>query len=455
MIGNPSLSEFDPTIIPYQLEVIKYVRNFDYKKGILEVLLSGSYGSAKSCVMAHVALTHVLMNPGSRLLLGRKTMPDLKDTILQKIIDHIGTDLKEGHDYEFNRTKSSFHFRNGSMILSRSWSDKKYKKLRSLELSAAIIEELTENNSDEFEGFYKELIARVGRIPGIRENFIMSATNPDSPSHSAYDYFIRKKSPNRKVFYSRTDENPFLPKTYIETLKETLTEQECRRYIGGEWISIRKKNIYYAYDPEMSLIDTYEVNPRLPIYFSFDFNIGDNKPMSACFSQVVNGNFYFFDEIILDTARTLDVLEEANGRNLLDYPGPYFIHGDASGRHRDTRSIKSDYQLIEKFFSQMENKYGPINCRIDVPLSNPPLRTRHTIANGQMKNAYGKTHVFIVRDKCPTLDKGFRNVTFKKNAGYIEEETREQHVTTAATYHICRVINGQYNKSAFRSNRAI
>ena len=51
----------------------------------------------------------------------------------------------------------------------------------SLELSFALIEELTENDNEEFNGFYKEMRARVGRLPHIKENFICCATNPDAP----------------------------------------------------------------------------------------------------------------------------------------------------------------------------------------------------------------------------------------------------------------------------------
>jgi hypothetical protein len=455
MESGTNLLSFNPEIIPFQKKVIKHVREFDYSQGVLEILLSGSYGSAKSIVMAHIGITHCLFNPGARLLLGRKAMPDLKDTILQKVLEHIQPDLVEDVQWEHNKARSSIKFWNGSEIISRSWGDKNYKKLRSLELSGALIEELTENDSKEFEAFYKELLPRVGRLPKVKENFILCATNPDAPSHSAYEYFfLPPKGSNRFTYLSRTDENPFLPPTYIETIKRTLTKQEIRRYVYGEWIEISQESIYYAYDRDKNKIENYKVDTNYPIYISWDFNIGEEKPMSCCLSQYKNGCFYFFDEVIIFSSRTLDVLEELNARGLFDFDAEYTIHGDASGKRRDTRSKGSDYDVIRNYMANLQNNYGKVRFLMDVPLANPPVRERHSVANGQMCNSFNERFVFIDQEKCKTLDKGFRLTRLKKGGNYIEDDSlAEQHVTTAATYHIHRVISSK-NRGFSRIRKA-
>lgn len=190
--STPNLVEFDPRIIPYQYEVINDVRqNFDYSKGVYEILLSGSVGSAKSILMAHLAVTHCMLFPGARVCLGRRSLPDLKDTIFAKICEHMEGALIYGEDYTIKETNGYINFpQHGSEIISRSWANKRYTRARSLELSMLVIEELTENNNDEFLGFYKEYRARVGRLPHVPENLVVCATNPDAPSHAAYDYFI-------------------------------------------------------------------------------------------------------------------------------------------------------------------------------------------------------------------------------------------------------------------------
>lgn len=455
--SNPTVTQFDPTIIPFQLKVIKAVREFNYSQGVLEVLLSGSYGSAKSILMAHIAITHCLFNPGARVLLGRKSMPDLKDTIFKKVVDHIQGDLIETRQYIINLTSSSIKFSNGSEIITRSWGDKQYKKFRSLELSGAIIEELTENDSDEFLGFYKELIPRVGRLPGIKENFIIAATNPDAPSHSAYEYFFLSDSERRMVFLSRTDQNPFLPDTYIQQIKEALTPQEIKRYVYGEWLEIGRDVIYYAYNRvNNGTIKDYKIDRAYPIYLSWDFNIGDGKPMSATLSQYIGKKFYFFDEIILHSSRTLDVLEEVNAREYFDYDCEWVIHGDATGKSRNTRSIKSDYDIISEYLGNLQGIYGMIRYRMDVPISNPPVRERHSLVNGQLENALGQHHLFIDPKKCKTLDKGLRMTKLKKGGSYIEDDSSDyQHCTTALGYHVCRILKQEKIKNSFRKGKSV
>ncbi len=195
--STPSFSEFKP-VIPYQKRVLQLIRDYDYSQGTLEILLSGSVGSAKSLLAAHAGIRHCLQHKGARLMLGRLGLPDLKDTIFKKITEHLegtklvgGKPFKEGKHYFIRQDIAYIKFFNGSEIISRSWSDNKFLKLRSLELSAAIFEELTENEEKHMPA-YRETTMRVGRLPHIKENWIISCTNPDDPGHWVYDRFIAK-----------------------------------------------------------------------------------------------------------------------------------------------------------------------------------------------------------------------------------------------------------------------
>jgi len=435
--SGSSLCAFNPKIIPTQWAALKLLRkDYDYRNGVAEVLLSGSVGSAKSLLLAHLAVTHCLQFPKARVLLGRKSMPDLKATIFQKILEHIYEDMVEGKDYEVNITQASIKFANGSEIISRSWGDKKFKKFRSLELSAAIIEELTENDESEKE-FYTELIGRLGRVPSIasKECFVIAATNPDAPDHWAYDYFIKgsKEKENRFVFYSKTSDNPFLPSWYIESLMDKYDAKMIQRLIYGQWIYIGSDNIYYEYDRDTHLADVGQINPRTPIDISFDFNIGEGKPMSAVVCQF-DGIYRVFDEVIIDGARTKDIMEEIVSRGYLDLGATIRIFGDSTGKSRDTRSIKSDYDIIRDFLSNYRN----ISFSLNVPMSNPPIRRRHNIVNGLLRNAKG--HVKIkINKKCSTLDEGLQKVKLIKSGSYTEDDSkRYQHVTTALGYYLCK-----------------
>jgi Phage terminase large subunit len=377
-------------------------------------------------------------NVNARLLLGRKALPDLKDTIFSKILEHLEGSFQEGVDYTVNETQARILFRNGSEIISRSWSDKKYKKLRSLELSAAIIEELTENN-DEDKQAYDEIKMRVGRLPHIRKSFIICATNPDSPAHWVYNYFIgTPHSDTRHVYYSVTTDNPFLPESYIRQLKEELDPKMARRMIYGEWIEIEQEVIYYAYSKDRNFTaKEYEIDQRFPIHISWDFNIAENKPLSLVLFQFIDDAFHFFDEVVIHGIRTEDSLDELANRGLLDHKCLYIVNGDATGKHRDTRNIHSDYDIIKKYLSNYRNPSGEaIKFQLEVPTANPAIRSRHNIVNAYCYNELKRVRLYVYK-KAKTMDQGMRLTQLKKGGDYVEDDSKPfQHITTAAGYGI-------------------
>jgi len=437
--STPSITEFDPKIIPFQWRVIKDIANFDYEMGKHEILLSGAVGSSKTLLMSHCIVRHCILYPGACVGIGRLSMPHLKGTLLQTILNHIGPDIEHNH----NKASGIIRFSNGSSIIPFSWKDRQYTKLRSYEFSAFAIEELTENHD---KTIYDEISQRV-RLPHVKERWIMCATNPDDPEHWAYKYFITSDNKRRHVYYSITSDNPFLPETYIEELQETLDHKMARRMIYGEWLSIAQDVIYYCYDPAIHYKkEDYKINKQCPIHFTFDFNIAEGKPMSVEFFQYIGDTFHFFDEAIVHGADTESMMEEISGRGLLDHPIAYYYHGDATGGARSTKSKSSDYDIIEKFLSNYRTPRGhKLRYRRSVPRANPPVRKRHNLMNAYMKNANGKVR-FYVYTKCKVLDEGCRLTKLKKGGKYIEDDSKYyQHCTTAAGYAIVDMTREQQN----------
>lgn len=428
---TPNINEFEPRLIPTQYEVLYDIENFDYSKGVHEILLSGSVGSSKSLLLAHIAISHCMRFPKARVCIARRTMPDLKRTILDKIKKHMDGALTEGVHYKLNETTASIVFNNGSEIISTSWADRKAKKGRSLELSMLIVEELTEND-DIDRNAIMELKMRVNRLPSIPQKLWISATNPDSPAHWAYKYFIESDSETRHVYYSLTSENPFLPPEYIAQLKADLDPKMVERMIYGKWIEIAGEVIYYQYDKQYNFVPrSYELDKSYPIRLCFDFNIGEGKPMSCAVAQYKDDTFHIYNQSVIFSARTEQVLDDLHNRNLLPKDQLIIIHGDAAGSHHDTRSKQTDYTIIKDFLTKHGYKY-----EMNVPASNPPIRTRHNLVNGYACNSEMKRRLFVYKD-APTADEGFRLVKLKDGGHYIEDDSKHfQHITTAIGYMI-------------------
>lgn len=446
--STPSIENFNPMDVAWQTNVIYDVRHeFDYGDGFHEILLSGSVGSAKSLLMAHIVATHCLMYPGARACLGRRALPDLKATIFQKIKEHISPTLREGIDYKCNDSTAYIGFSNGSEIISRSWADRSFTKVRSLELSLLAIEELTEDDTNEA---YEELSMRVNRLPHVPEQLIICATNPDSPSHWAHKYFIQNPSPTRHVYYSVTSDNKFLPASYIKKLKEDLDPKMVERMIYGKWIDIAGETIYYQYDPNIHYKDhAYKINKQYPVHFSWDFNIAEGKPMSVVFFQYIDDCFHFFDEATIEGLRTEAMCVELEGRGMFKLDTPfYYLHGDSTGSNRDTKSNFNNYEIIAQFLdkNKITYKYAVIQ--------NPPIKTRHNLMNGYLKNAEGRVRFYLYgksEKKCKMASEGLLLTKLKTGSQYIEDDSKAyQHITTAigyGVYYCHQAIKSEKSKS--------
>lgn len=436
--STPSLLSFDPKVIPFQRRVIYDVRKkFSYEKGFHQLLFSGTVGSSKSLLLAHLLITHCLLYPKACAYFGRLVLGDLKKTLLKKIVQHLGRDLIEGKDYEHNKSDHVITFQNGSELVYGSWHDKDYTKFRSLELSAVGIEEATEN-SEEYKDFYFEIIQRVNRLPHVKENWVALATNPDGPSHWIHKHFMENQDEFRHVYYSNALENPFLPKSYIENLKGTLDPKMARRMLYGEWIDIDGEFLYHNYRKDRNYLNRpYEFSANQPIDLSHDFNIGEGKPMSANISQTVGGVFHFSHTFAVDGARTADIMEEMGFAGIFENKNKFRVFGDASGKRRDTRSIKSDYDIIREYLANYRRKDGSsLDFEMLIPLSNPPIRERHNLVNAQFLDALGQVKLYVYKD-ATMLDEGFRLTKLKQTGSYIEDDSfRAQHCTTAAGYAI-------------------
>jgi hypothetical protein len=343
-------------------------------------------------------------------------------------------DFEEGKDYKINRTDFVIRFRNGSEIFAVSWADRLYKKFRSLKISMLVIEEIVENDEEDFEAF-KQLSARLRRLPHVKDNLLIAATNPDAPGHWVYKYFIEPNTHSQHafkyVFYSNTEQNPFLDASYITQLKETMTQKEAERYLEGRWNELKGEVIYYEYDSATNYLKDhdYTPNPAYPIGITFDFNIGDGKPMSAIMFQHIDKTFHFFAESVIFGARTSEVMEDFLSRGLISEAFTYAIYGDAAGKNSDTRSTRSDYDIIRQILQNNRIKFT-----YNVPPANPPVRSRHNKVNSYCKNALGQVRFFIHKG-CKTADEGMRLTKLKKGGSYIEDDSKHyQHITTAIGY---------------------
>jgi len=434
-MSTPTFQEFNPKFIPWQFESIKYINSFDYTSGICEVMFSGSVGSAKSVNAAHILVRHVIENPGARVLVVRRALKDLKRTFWGLILKHLA-DIPQ-LVLNYNKSEMKITLVNGSEIIGDSYDDMNLEKFRSLELSMGVIEEATESNRE----LYDAIKMRLGRIVKVRKNIMLAITNPDSPSHYLYEYFIQNPTQGKKVFYSLTHQNKFLPEWYVENLRRDLSQKMALRMLEGQWVDLDSERIYYGYSKEKNYSDTsYKFDLSKPVVLCHDFNRAAGKPMSAAVGQYIDGHFHIARAFLVYGGRTQDIMDEISSKGFLDLNDHVYVYGDATGSHNDTRNNRSDWDIIKQYIQNYQRKDGRKNVLFfEVPKANPPIRARHNVANAVFCNDLGEVQATIYKD-ANQADKGFLLTKPKKGADLIEDDSlAEQHVTTAITYWMHRV----------------
>ncbi len=445
---------FDPRLISWQWDAVKKVYNADYEQGTHEFGFCGIVGSAKTTLCAWLTLDHVCKYKDAVAFIGRRSFQDLKETSYAELKELIyNTWGPETESWCYDST-CSINFPWGSEIKGGTWGDGRFEKYKSKQYSWAWLEEPTENSPEEYKGFLSIFRPRVGRLSyknsDVKENAILYSFNAHDPEHPIYDDFYTNPVDGiTHLIESKERDNPFLHPKYYENLLKRLDPINVKRQIFGLWVSSTSGNIYHAYDPNLSYRDyNYKINPLYPVHLTWDFNIGDNKPLSMTCFQYIKDQYHFFDEVVIEGIRTEASCEELSNRGYFNHDLDFIIHGDASGSHRDTRSKLSDYMVIKDFLTKHKNRP---RFTFQVPKANPAIRKRHNEVNAYMQNGLGEVRLFVYK-KCKNLHKGFKLTSFKKNSSIEDDSKPYQHVTTAAGYGICSTtINKKQRKATTRT----
>lgn len=223
--------------------------------------------NSKTFTMAIMVLLTIRQYPGCRLFVGRKTLKSLRQSFIQTLLDQVHKmfNLVEDQDFNYSAQLGEIKYNNGSTVifgeLMKNPSDPDFSRFGSLELDMAFIEEAGEVTLEA----KNAIRSRVGRgimakehsLPGKlvlsgnpSQNFLrteyydpyMELGGGEYQSWIIGETVIRpdkkkvpKKVPMKRCFLRMSVyQNPFIPQSYIDTLK-TLPRRERKRLLDGDW----------------------------------------------------------------------------------------------------------------------------------------------------------------------------------------------------------------------------
>lgn len=173
---------------------------------------------------------------------------------------------------------------------------------------------------------------------------------------------------------------------------------------------------------------TERVRPHETLIWAHDQNY---TPMSSAIAVRRPDGLYVVDEIVLDSAVARNSAEEFVVK-FKDHPTKkVIIYGDPAGRAGEKHGQASDYTEIERVLTMHKWQF----LRMVKPAA-PAIKDRQNAVRAMICNAAGQRRLFVNPRTAPTLSKGLANTQFKKGSTFQEEQSREQHITTAIGYWI-------------------
>ncbi len=243
------MSEINWKPLVKQYKVMEYLMDNTTK----EVLYGGSAGSGKSYLGCAWIIMNCVTKPGTRWLIGRSKLSQLKGTTMKSFVDVAKEwGLERDVHYFWPNNSNEVKFSNGSEVILKDLflypSDPDFDSLGSLEISGAFLDE-----ASQIVAKARDVVASRIRYKLNEYNMIGKILMTCNPSKNfLYSDFYQPHKDNtlpnfRKFIPALPTDNPFLPTSYLETLSN-LDNISKQRLLLGNW----------EYDDDPASLITYD-----------------------------------------------------------------------------------------------------------------------------------------------------------------------------------------------------
>ena len=239
---------------------IKQTTTLDYLEDnkTNEVLFGGGAGGGKSLFGCYWQIKKRLKYPGSRGLIGRSKLKNLKDTTLKSFFEVSKMQgLVAGKHFVYNSQDSNIKFYNGSEIFLKDLflypSDPEFDSLGSLEITDAFIDEanqVTKKAKDMVKSRIRFMLDENNLLPKL----LMSCNPAKNWTYS--DFYKAHRDGtlpmNRQFIQALLSDNPHISKHYKQNLM-SLDENSKQRLLYGNWEYDNDPNSLMGYDSLVNL----------------------------------------------------------------------------------------------------------------------------------------------------------------------------------------------------------
>jgi hypothetical protein len=209
-----------------------------------ETLYGGAAGGGKSAAICAEAVTYCLEHAGARVYIFRRTIPELKQSILPEVYKQCADYMNIAHGLRYNAQDRRFEFKNGSTIqLAYLETEADKYRYQSAEIHLLMFDELTHFLQDEYE-YLKTRVRGTGGYP-LK---VMCATNPGNVGHGWVKSYFIDIAPSEQIHTDRQGRTRiFIPakvsdhpsgefvRSYTANL-QAISDPDLRRaLLEGDW----------------------------------------------------------------------------------------------------------------------------------------------------------------------------------------------------------------------------
>lgn len=209
----------------------------------------------------------------------------------------------------------------------------------------------------------------------------------------------------------------------IAAAKRSMSKRQYKQEYEASFETVGGR-IYEDYGPRNHTDELIRGDEEL--IWAHDFNF---TPMSSVICVRRGDLLFALSEIVLDSAVARQTAIEFVERFAKHSNKKVIIYGDPAGRAGEKHGHSSDYNEIEQVLR--ENRW---TYERRVRMAAPAIRDRQNAVRAKVCTADDQVTLFVNPKTAPTLHKGLSTVQTKKGSTFIEEVSREQHITTAIGY---------------------
>lgn len=302
------------------------------------ILYGGAIRGGKSYWLILMFHSLSMMYPKSKWLLLRESFSTLERTLIPTFRKLLEEGLQP-YIKSFDQKNYTVNYHNGSQLIFMSENydqDKELNRFRGLEINGAGIDEINEIRKETF----IKIIERSGTnfIPDMPPIKILGTCNPTQGwvKDDFYERNLMGTLPNSWAYIpAKITDNPHIPESYLESLRENLPPMDYRKFVDGDWDIILSENPFaYEYKSDKHESEQAVFNPNIPIKIAFDFNL---NPFGCIFFHLWKDqqgeHLHIFDEFTIENGNIpvmVDRIRERYGSYLYNAE----VTGDDMGNRR-------------------------------------------------------------------------------------------------------------------------